>query len=445
MQHRCEEQEPTFAVFTRSVRVGIGRFLWLVYTFRNQGMRPGEQTSDSKSGRGGRFRDTLGLERNVVVMSLAVFLFGAGEELWKSFLPKYLEALGASAAVIGLFGTTRDFLDAIYQYPGGSISDRIGSRRALVLFAALAVVGYLIYAFSPSWPFMFAGLMFGMAWTSMASPAMFAMIADQLPRNRRTMGFTVQAILKRVPVMLSPAIGGLLIASLGLMRGMRVSLLVTAALALTAIFAQRRLYRVRVEVGESTPINLLAQFSALHRALKRLLVSDIFIRTCEGMVNVFIVLYATNVIGVTSLQFGVLVGVQMATSIAAYIPASRLADRYGRKPFVVATFFCFSIFPIAVALSHSFAALVFTFVIGGLRELGEPSRKAMIVDLSDPARRGRTVGLYYLIRSLAITPASAIGGFLWKLDPTTPFYVAGAIGLAGTLIFVLTVERRFAS
>ena len=229
------------------------------------------------------------------------------------------------------------------------------------------------------------------------------------------------------------------------MRGMRVSLLLTAALALMAILVQRRLYRVRVEAGETTPINLLAQFGAMHEALKRLLVSDIFIRTCEGMVNVFIVLYATNVIGVSSLQFGVLVGIQMATSIAAYVPASRLADRYGRKPFVVATFFCFSVFPLAVALSHSFTALVLTFVIGGLRELGEPARKAMIVDLSHPARRGRTVGLYYLIRSLAITPASAVGGFLWKFDPTIPFYVAGAIGLTGTLIFVLTVDRRFAS
>ncbi|MEK6410100.1 MAG: MFS transporter [Acidobacteriota bacterium] len=393
----------------------------------------------------GRLRDALGLERNVVVMSLAVFLLGAGEELWKSFLPKYLEVLGASAAIIGLFGTARDFLDAIYQYPGGAISDRIGSRRALVLFAGLAAAGYLIYALSPSWPFVFAGLVFSMAWASMASPAMFAMIAERLPRERRAMGFTVQAILKRLPVMLSPAIGGLLIAKLGLLRGIRTSLLITAALALTAIFAQRRLYNVRVAAAEVRSINLLSQFRALHHALKSLLISDIFIRTCEGMVSVFVVLYATNVIGVTSVQFGVLVGIQMATSITAYLPAAKLADRYGRKPFVVATFVCFSIFPLAVALSESFAALVAAFVIGGLRELGEPARKAMIVDLADPTRRGRTVGLYYLTRSLSITPASVIGGFLWKIDPTIPFFVACAIGLAGTLIFVLTVERRYAS
>lgn len=378
-------------------------------------------------------------------MSLAVFLLGAGEELWKSFLPKYLEALGGGAAIIGFFGTARDFLDAMYQYPGGSISDRIGSRRALVLFAALAATGYLIYAFSPNWQFVFVGLVFSMAWASMASPAMFAMIAERLPRDRRAMGFTVQAILKRVPIMVSPTVGGLLIASFGLVRGIRVALLTSAALALTAILAQRRLYNVAIEATKPASINFLAQFRTMHRALKRLLISDIFIRTCEGMVNVFIVLYATNVIGVSSVQFGVLVGIQMATSVVSYIPAARLADRYGRKPFVVATFICFSIFPLAVALSRSFSALIVAFLIGGLRELGEPARKAMIVDLADPTRRGRTVGLYYLTRSLSITPASVIGGLLWKISPGIPFFVACSIGLAGTLIFLLTVERRYAS
>ena len=60
-----------------------------------------------------RVVDYLSLERNVVIASAAVFLLGLGEGLWKKFLPKYLEYLGASAIVIGLFGTTEDFFDAV--------------------------------------------------------------------------------------------------------------------------------------------------------------------------------------------------------------------------------------------------------------------------------------------------------------------------------------------
>ncbi|HXG91413.1 MAG TPA: MFS transporter [Blastocatellia bacterium] len=398
-----------------------------------------------EAGLGNRLREALGLERNIAVMSAAVFLFGAGEELWKSFLPKYLEALGASAAVIGLFGTTRDLLDAIYQYPGGHIADRIGNRRALILFAALAALGYLVYALSPTWQIVFIGLVISMAWVSMASPAIFAMIAEHLPKDRRAMGFTVQSILKRVPIMIAPTIGGLLIQSYGVLHGVRTSLFIAVALALVAILLQRRLYVAGSELKESTPIKLLAQFSAMDYALKRLLISDIFIRTCEGMVNVFVVLYVINVIGASSVQYGLLIAIQMGTSILVYLPAARLADRFGRKPFVVATFLCFSLFPLAVALSRNFAMLVVAFIIGGLRETGEPARKAMIVDLAEPTRRGRTVGLYYLVRSLSITPAALIGGLLWKTGPAIPFFVACAIGLMGTALFVITVERKYAA
>src|ERR1041384_5305449 len=160
-------------------------------------------------------RESLPLERNVIAASAAIFLFSLGEELWKKFLPKYLESLGAGTFVIGLFGTVKDFFDAIYQYPGGWIADRLGRRSAFLIFIGLACIGYLIYFFSPSWIFVFLGLGFAMAWSSMASPAIFAVIGDALPKERRAIGFTVQSILKRIPVIVAPPVGGALIVALG--------------------------------------------------------------------------------------------------------------------------------------------------------------------------------------------------------------------------------------
>ena len=88
-----------------------------------------------------RTADYLALEHNVTIASAAVFLLGFGEELWKKFLPKYLEALGATTPIIGLFGTAEDFFDACYQYPGGFIADRLGRRRAFLIFITLASLG----------------------------------------------------------------------------------------------------------------------------------------------------------------------------------------------------------------------------------------------------------------------------------------------------------------
>jgi MFS family permease len=390
----------------------------------------------------GRVVDYLGLERNVAAASAAVFLLGLGEELWKKFLPKYLESLGASPGVIGLFGTTEDFFDAVYQYPGGWLADHFGRRRAFLIFIAIASAGYLIYLLSPSWPFIFAGLAFAMAWHSMASPAMFAVIGDALPRERRALGFTIQSMVKRVPMVFSPIIGGALIASLGIQSGMRAGLCITLVLAIVAVLI---VLLVNVPVAPRDNVNIKGVWHSFHAALKRLLISDIVIRTCEGMADIFVVLYVANVLGISLAQYGALVAIQIVTSILVYIPSAKIADRIGRKPFVIATFFCFALFPIAVVLASGFTLLVFAFIVGGLREIGEPSRKAMIVDFAAANLRARTVGLYYLVRSLTITPAAAIGGILWQIAPQTPFITAGIIGLIGTLVFAATVEERYAS
>jgi MFS family permease len=389
-----------------------------------------------------RIADFLGLERNVVAASAAVFLLGMGEELWKKFLPKYLEALGAGAVAVGLFGTAKDFFDAIYQYPGGWLADRFGRRRAFLVFVGLASIGYLTYLLSPSWLFVFVGLAFAMAWSSMASPAIFAVIGDALPRERRAMGFTLQSMLKRVPAAVAPIIGGSIMATVGVVKGVRMGLVVTIFLAgVTALIVLA--VNIPVAVGKQT--NIRGVWRSFHVALKRLLISDIIIRTCEGLAEILIVLYVTNVIGVSLAQFGILVAVEMATAIVVYIPSAKIADRIGRKPFVIATFLCFAAFPVAVTLANGFKSLIIAFVIGGLREIGEPSRKAMIVDFAEPSLRARTVGLYYLVRSLTITPAAAIGGLLWKVAPQTPFLTAGVVGLIGTIVFALTVEERYAS
>jgi MFS family permease len=380
----------------------------------------------------------FGFERNVAAASGAAFLVGLGEELWKKFLPKYLQALGAGTTAIGLFGSAEDLFDALYQYPGGWLADRWGRRRSFLAFLAMAAAGYLIYLVSPSWPYLFLGLAFVMVWQSMGSPAIFATIGDAYPPERRAMGFTIQSILKRIPMVVSPIAGGAILGALGIQAGMKVGLTITLALAAAAL---PLLLTIKLPAVYKDAIRIGGVWKSFHPALKKLLVSDITIRTCEGMADIFTVLYVTNVTGITIPKYGLLVAIQLATSILLYLPSARLADRVGRRPVVVTTFLFFALFPIAVILARNFAWLVVAFFVGGLREIGEPSRKAMIVDLADQRLRGRTVGLYYLVRGFSITPAAVIGGLLWRIRPEIPFLTAGIIGMVGTILFATTVEE----
>jgi MFS family permease len=373
------------------------------------------------------------LDRRISIMAGAVFLMTLGEELWKRFIPKYLESVGAPVLAIGGYGSMRDLLDGLAQYPGGWLADRFGRRAGLLLFITVAVAGYVLMAGATSWGLVLVGLVLAMAWSSMASPALFAVIGDALPPEHRTLGFSVQSILRRVPIVVAPFLGGLLMVRHGVSGAVRLGLVVSIGLSFVTLALVWRLQLQLLRPAKAS--NIADVWGSLPGSLRRLLLSDILVRACEALADVFLVLYALNIIGITAPEFGVLVGIQMITAILGYLPGARLAQRTGPKPLVVATFLAFALFPIAVVSAHSFGALVPAFVIGGLREIGEPARKALIVDSARPDLRARTVGLYYLIRSLSIAPAATVGGLLWQAKPALPFLFAGAFGALGALLF----------
>lgn len=381
-------------------------------------------------------RQWLGLERNILVMLAAVLILGLGEELWMRFVPKYLELLGAGAWAIAFYGTLKDLLDALYQYPGGWLADRLGRRMAMALFALLAAIGYALYLISPGWHWVIAGTLFVSAWSSLALPAIFAIIGDNLPRARRAMGFAVQSILKRVPIVIGPPLGGWLIAHLGLAGGIRLGLGITILLALFAFAMVLRFYVEGAPVARDAA-RLRDIWRGMDARLKRLLLADSLARWAEGVPKVFVVLYVIDVLRLDALSFGWLTSLQVLAAILIYLPIARLADRMNRKPFVLLTFAFFALFPLALVISASFWWLALAFVVAGLRETGEPARKALIVDLAAETARGRSVGAYYLARGLAVFPAPLVGGWLWTLGPEWPFYVAFVIGTAGLLVYAL--------
>lgn len=384
----------------------------------------------------------LGLERNVSVLLGALVLLGLGEELWASFVPKYLEALGAGVFVWAAYRTLKDVLDAVYQYPGGILTDRLGRRRALVLFNLLAILGYVMYLLSRSWPLVLLGTLFVAAWGSMSLPATFAVIGDSLARSRRAIGFSVESIVKRLPIVVAPVLGGWLLQRYGVVQGFRAGLGITIALATGALWFQQTFYVEKAFERPPRPAGILPTFRAFDPGLKRLLVSDVLARFAEGMPAALIVIYATTNLGATVAFFGALRGLQMLTAIALYIPAAKLAERWGQRPFIILTFCFFALLPLAFSLfalgseEHVTAFLILAFVIAGLREIGEPARKGLITDLAGEERRGEAVGVYYLIRGFCVAAAPLVGAFLWRISPALTFAVAALFGIAGVVWYV---------
>jgi MFS family permease len=395
----------------------------------------------------------FGLKRNLVILLIAIFVIGAGEELWMRFVPKYLQVVGATVFVIGLYDGLRTLLGAIYAYPGGVFADRWGHRHAFIVFNLASIFGYALVLLVPHWAGVIAGMFFFLSWSCFSLPATFSLVAATLEANRHSMGVGVQSVIKRLPIMIAPIFGGILIDRYGVVGGVRIGLLISIVLSGLTILVQRQLRdkpkaqtlllepELPLGAGHAERWNLWRSLREFNSPMKRLLLSDILIRFCERVPYAWVVIFAMDYIGVNGEQVGVLIAVEMATAMLCIIPASYYADRYGREPFVIVTFIMFTLFPIALLVSRSFPALIIAFIIRGLKEFGDPSRKALIIGYSDSERRGQMVGAYYLVRDLIVSTGAILGAYLWKLGPGLNFVGAAALGLAGTIFYVRTIRQ----
>ena len=407
---------------------------------------PGEQSVNRKR----QFADFFGLKRNIVILLIAIFVIGAGEELWMRFVPNYLQAVGATVFVIGLYDALRTLLGAIYAYPGGVLVDAWGHRRAFIIFNVVSIAGYALVLLVPHWAGVIAGMFLFLSWTCFSLPATFSLVGAALEANRHSMGVGVQSVIKRLPIMIAPFFGGMLIDRFGIINGVRIALVASIILSAITILVQRQL---REEADDEARVaaatapqpeqwNFWRSLREFNSPMRHLLLSDILIRFCERVPYAWVVIFAMDYIGVSGRQVGILTGIEMLAATVCIIPASHYADRHGREPFVIVTFIMFTLFPISLLMSRSFSALVIAFVIRGLKEFGDTSRKALIIGYSDSERRGQMVGTYYLVRDLIVSTGAILGAYLWKLGPALNFLGAAALGAAGTIFYVKTIRQR---
>jgi len=392
----------------------------------------------------------LALRRNTSLLLVALLLAGTGEKLWLGFAPKYIETIGGSVFIIGLFDALQTLLGAVYAYPGGWLTDRWGQRRALLAFSAVAVAGYLLVLAWPHWLALLLGSFLFLAWSALSLPTTFTVVATSLERHRHTMGIGIQSLVRRVPMMLGPLVGGWLLTRFGWTDGVKYALALCIIMSLlTAAFqwfiSEPPDKTLETDLNENVPVFSIS-FSGVVKsftpALRELLVSDILIRFCERIPYAFVILWAIDHGGLTAQQFGYLVAFEMVTAMLCYIPVAHLADKYGRRPFVLATFVFFTLFPVTLLWARDFAWLALAFVVRGLKEFGEPARKALIIGEAAPELRARTYGAYYLIRDCTVATGSFLGAWLWSISPQANFIGAALCGGLGTVWFWWFIYRK---
>lgn len=428
-------------------------------------------TADGESGVDvlGPFRQFVSLRRDVLVLSLAMLAFSLAFQMTGRYVPEYLRVLGAGAGVIGLYGSVGNLIGAVYPYPGGALSDRVGSRLALTAFAVVTTLGFAVWWLAPAlgavslaglvvpaYVWIFVGLSLAQTWKSFGLGATFAVVKQSTAPEHLALGFASTEVFRRVGFLLGPLLAaGLLATAVSFTVGFRSVLLVAVGFGVVATVAQHVLYDAGEDsLGEEFAgvSRVLADLRGLPATLRPLLVADTLVRFANGAVYVFFVIVVTDFLSVgftgfgrslsPAVFFGVLLGVEMVVAVLTQLPVSRLAESTGLKPVVGGGFLVYAVFPVLlINAPPNQWVLVALFAFSGLRFAGLPAHKTLIVGPAADDAGGRVTGTYYLARNAVVIPSAALGGVVYAHSPQLAFGGATVVGLVGVAYFALYGEE----
>jgi len=120
-------------------------------------------------------------------------------------------------------------------------------------------------------------------------------------------------------------------------------------------------------------------------------------------------------------------------------PAGWFSDHFSRRWIAAAGYLVFAGVYFVFGRAPSTAAIWVTMAVYGLYyALTQPVLKALVVESVSAEARGRALGIYFFMTSVATLAASLITGELWKYSGAAiPFYVSSAVAVVAAVLLLV--------
>jgi MFS family permease len=365
----------------------------------------------------------LGLAANwpqFAVLVLVNAFVGAMVGAERSVLPLLARDFGlasASAATSFLiaFGVTK----ALANLGAGSLVERQGRRRTLLLGWSAALPVPFLVLWAPSWSWIvvanvFLGVHQGLAWSTTV-----IMKIDLVGPRRRGLAMGLNEFAGYLAVAAAAFASGTLAARLGPRVAVAYLALAVALLGwmLTAAFVRDTTAHARLEqpAHAGTPASLRALLARsagrdgpLFGACQAGLVNNLNDGVAWGLLPL---VFAQQ--GSSLAEIGWLAAVYPATWGVAQVGTGALSDRWGRKPLVVAGMLLQGVAFVGIGLQHEPGGWTVALVALGIgTALVYPSLLAAVADHAAPRERPAAVGVYRLWRDAGYAVGALLAGAL---------------------------------
>jgi MFS family permease len=375
------------------------------------------------------------LRGNILVLISSLVIWQFVLQMVSPYESLYVFALGGSGVTLGLLSTTRMLFSTFLRLPGGYLADKKGRRRVIGFAIILSGMGYLFYIFASSWLWLLPGAIL-LSVTGIAEPATGAIKADSVRPEERGRGYALISTLPQIPAMIAPAIGGYLIVERGSSYGISlagvkqvyISLLIgVMAAGLIRLFFLKDLHRLGDEGDFKLGLDMFRDAfkvvidSPTH--IKRIILLGGFFMFCFHLDSGMRAIYAVEIGGISTVQWGWIVSITSITSILSALMIGGFVDRYGRKRVFIPGIATLGLSTLLFVLSRSYPLFLFARILGGIGLYGRMiSFQVLVADAIPNHIRGRIMGIYNIFSSIGSSTALLISGILYDITPQFPFY-----------------------
>jgi len=364
----------------------------------------------------------------------------------------YVQALGGTGLALGIIGLANWVSMAVVAFPGGYLADKYGRRWLITTMTFVMALSNLFFALAPTWHLILIGTIVH-SLCLIYQPALFAMVQDSLPPERRGMGSSIIQLIHGAFNTPGPIIAGFLLLYFGLVNSMRI-----IYVTVTILYLVSALWRLRLKetIANEEPIHFRYFVSSYPKAIKEsfkvwkavprsafwLFVIQTLVMFGMTLTNVINAIYARDVLGVPEEQWWLVFIPLLVTMIVASIPIGKIVDKIGRKLPLIFGLIIFG-FATLVFVMGNLAMLMVAmsmFAIGQLLVMS--SAMALSTDLVTPENRGKVVGFRNFVGYIFAGLGMLLGNYLYiGFFPQLPFYVTLALLLPELLIAIFLVHE----
>ncbi|UCH57018.1 MAG: MFS transporter, partial [Candidatus Bathyarchaeota archaeon] len=309
------------------------------------------------------------------------------------------------------------------------------------------------YFFAQSWLCLLPGVLL-LSVIGLAEPAVEAIKADSVKPEERGRGYAMMSTLPRIPAMIAPAIGGIIIADgasdLGInLSGMRMAYIMlfggVIAAGLIRLIFLKDIFRPGEEgsgLGMNVFRDVYETIITSPHAVKRLLMLSGFFMFCFHLDASVRSVYAIDVRDLSTVEWGLIVSTTLVLSSFTTFITGWIVDRYGRKMVFVPSIMLLAIGSLVFAVSNNFPTFLLSRIIGSVGLYGRMvSFQVLIADSIPVSIRGRIMGVFNIFHSMGSSTAIMVSGLLYDVAPVLPFYTSALALVFASLMAVKFVHE----